>query len=217
MKRRMLLLAAGLVSGLALSAPASAQMWFFPDYAVPSAAGAPSTWIAGTYGRGLNDASGEIDGFGLVAGRSGESVSFLGGIGQGREGGDSETTLGAAVAYDFAKGESLNVAVQGGIGWFSSESFDAFRFPVGVAFKGSVQNQTATITPWAMPRLNITRLSFDGESETETDLGASGGVSFTFPGGFGIHTALDILFANEEEPITFGIGGHYVLGGGGGN
>jgi hypothetical protein len=220
MNVRLTLLAAGLLVPLGGAAPLTAQMWFFPDYAVPSAGDAPSTWLAGSYGRGLNDDSGEIDGFGFMAGRAGETVSFMGGVGQGRSDGESETTLGGSVAFDFAKGESLTVGVQGGVGWFGAESFDAFRFPLGIAFKGRVESPSATIIPWGMPRLNLQHFRSDGESETETDLGASAGVSFTFSGGFGVHTALDVLFvANDSgnrEPITFGIGAHYVIGGGGG-
>jgi hypothetical protein len=215
MKRCAMHLAAGVLTALAATAPISAQMWFFPDYALPSAAGAPSTWVAGTYGRGLNDDSGKIDGFGLVVGRAGETVSFLGGVGQGRSEGDSETTLGGAIGFDFARGESLTVGAQGGIGWFGTDGFDAFRIPIGVSFKGRIESPSATIAPWAMPRLNIRYFTSDSDSQTETDLGASGGVSFTFPGGFGIHTALDVLFADESEPVSFGIGAHYVIGGSG--
>ena len=44
------------------AAPAYGQLWLFPDYAVPSGGDTPTTWIAGSYARGLNDASGETDG-----------------------------------------------------------------------------------------------------------------------------------------------------------
>ena len=213
-------LAGMLTLGLALApAAAAGQMWFFPDYAIPSASGAPATWVAGTYGRGLNDDSGKTDAYGLVIGRTGDKVSFLGGVGQGRQGGEGELTLGGAVGLDVMQGESTTVSVQGGLGWFSSEigteTLTALRFPIGVAVKGMFQTSEASIAPWIMPRVNIARLSGGGDSQTNTDLGASGGVSFTFPGGFGVHTALDFLLADEREPITFGMGAHYLIGGGG--
>lgn len=208
------------VLGLALlsAAPAAGQMWFFPDFAVPSMSGQPTTWLSGTYARGLNDDSGKTDSFGAVIGRTGASASFMGGIGLATAEGDDEVTIGAAVGVDVMQGEGYTLSVQGGLGWVSSEILDEdvtfLRFPVGVALKGdmSQEGSTTTITPWVMPRLNISRISGFGESETETDLGVSGGVTFTFENGWGIHTALDYLSASGGDPIYFGIGAHYLLG-----
>lgn len=193
--------------------PASAQLWEFPDYAVPSANMGPSTFIAGTYGRGLNDASGKLDAYGAIFGKTGESASFMGGLGMVTTPGDDEITVGGAVGIDLVKGESATVAFNGGIGWMSPGDATFLRFPLGIAIKGFAQSPEAAIAPWVMPRINITRVSFAGNSATETDLGASAGVAFTFPNGFGVHTALDVLFANSEVWL-FGIGGHYIMGGG---
>lgn len=208
------LLAAGLLVVTAL--PASAQLWFFPDYQVPSVGPTgPATFIAGTYGRGLNEASGQADAIGGVVGRTGESVSFLGGVGLVTGDGSDELTVGGAVGVDVAQGESATVSVQGGIGWMSvdffTETLTMLRFPIGVAIKGQVESPEAVIVPWVMPRVNISRISAGGNSETETDFGASAGVSFTFPSGFGVHTALDILLSNTNL-WYFGGGVHYLLG-----
>lgn len=203
---------------LLTAAPAAGQMWFFPDYAVPSMTGQPTTWVSGSYGRGLNDDSGKTDGFAAAIGRTGESASFMGGIGLVTGDGEDEVTLGAAVGVDVMQGEGYSLSVQGGFGWISfdilGETVTSLRFPVGLALKGDVsqENSTTRITPWVMPRLNIARISGFGESETETDLGLSGGVTFTFENGFGIHTALDYLSASGGDPIFFGIGVHYLLG-----
>jgi hypothetical protein len=209
----------GLMGLLATAAPVGAQMWFFPDYALPSANGAPSTWLAATYGRGLNDASGKTDAFGGAVGRTTEKASFMGAVGQARSDGEGELTVGGSVGFDVMQRENSVVSVQGGIGWFSSdlvsETLTALRFPIGVAWKGAFQSPEAMITPWIMPKVNIARLSAGDTSETETDFGAAGGASFTFPNGFGIHTAVDVLLANSTM-WYFGIGAHYVLGGGGG-
>lgn len=205
---------------LSFSAPASAQMWFFPDYAVPSAMGTPAAFVAATYGRGLNEASGKLDAVGLVAGKTGETVSFMGGVGRASADGESETTLGGAVGFDVVRGASATISVQGGIGWFSvdvfGETLTSLRFPIGVAVKGAIQTSSATVVPWVMPRLNVVRVSAGGVSDSATDLGASGGLTFNFSGGFGVHTALDVLLANSKM-VHFGVGAHYVLGGGGAN
>ena len=216
MKRGLTALILG--AALVTATPAAGQMWFFPDYAVPSMTGQPTTWVSGSYGRGLNDDSGETDGFAAVIGRTGESASFMGGIGLVTGDGDDEVTLGAAVGVDVMQREAYTLSVQGGFGWMSFDILDetvtTLRFPLGLALKGdlSQENSTTRITPWVMPRLNIARISGFGDSDTETDLGLSGGVTFTFENGYGDLTALDYQSASGVVPIYFGNGVHYLLG-----
>ena len=205
MRQRTIGFAIGCFLLLVSALPASAQLWDFPDYAVPSANMGPSTFIAGTYGRGLNDASGKLDAYGAIVGRTGEAASFMGGLGIVTSPGDDEITVGGAVGVDLVKGESATIAFNGGIGWMSPGDATLLRFPLGIAIKGFAQSPEATIAPWVMPRINITRVSFSGSSSTETDFGASAGVGFTFPNGFGIHTALDLLLSDSEVWL-FGIG-----------
>ena len=202
-------LALGLLSFTAL--PASAQMWGFPDYAVPSANAGPSTFLAATYGRGLNDASGKLDAIGGVVGRTGEVISFLGGLGLVSGGADDEITVGGAIGADVVNGESATLALHGGVGWMEAGSTTMWRFPIGVALKGYVESPEAAIMPWVMPKLDISRSSNDFFQNTVTDFGASGGVAFNFASGFGLHTALDIVF-RDDTVWTFGAGAHYVLG-----
>ena len=197
---------------LVSAAPLGAQMWFFPDYAVPSANGNPATYVAGTYGRGLNDDSGKINAVGGVIGRTGESATFQAGFGVLTGDADNELTLGGSVGADVANSGSMTISVQGGVGWMGPGDTNLMRVPIGVAFKGRVESPEAVIVPWVMPRVNYTRFSGGGFSSGETDIGASGGVSFTFPGGFGLHAALDFLNGDGGDPIIFGIGGHYVTG-----
>lgn len=206
--------------GLLFTVPSqsSAQAWFFPDYALPSSNGTPATWLAATYGRGLNDSSGKTNAFGGAIGRTTNRASFIGVIGQGRAEGEGELTLGGGVGVDVYQGTTATLSVQGGIGWLSAdvgtESLTSLRFPIGVALKGMWQTPEAQIVPWVMPRLNFVRVSLDGSSENSTDFGASTGVTFNFPNGFGVHTALDLLAA-DSNIWYYGIGVHYVLGGGG--
>ena len=203
-----LALAVGLVSITA--AQVEGQLWFFPDYAVPSSNGTPSTFVAGTFGRGVNEDSGELNAFGAVVGRTGERVSVMGGIGMVDDV-DSEITLGGSVGVDVVNGESATISVQGGIGWMSPGDFTLVRVPIGLAIKGNGGSGSTSVIPWIMPRLNYTRVSFGGASSSETDFGASGGVGITSQGGFGVHLALDALFANETI-FTLGLGVHYVVG-----
>lgn len=205
-------LGVGLVCGTA--SPTEAQLWFFPDYALPSANGTPTTWIATSYGRGLN--VGEVDAISAVLGKATESVTFAGGLGL-TLGDVDELTIGGGLGVDVTQTESMTLSIQGGLGWISldnpfGESITMLRLPVGAAFKWGVETTEAMITPWVMPRLNIVRVSGSGLSDTQTDLGASGGASFNFPNGFGVDAALDVVIGDGEDPWTFGIGGHYIIG-----
>jgi hypothetical protein len=217
MNRRLLTVTLGIGLAAGGAAPAEAQLWFHPDYAVPSAGDTPSTFLAVSYGRGLNDGSGKADAYAVSAGKTGEKVSFMAGIGL-VDLGTNEPTIGGAVGVDVVNAGSTTVSVQGGIGWmsfdFGTVSTTNLKFPLGVALKGSVVTSEATITPWVMPKINIMRSSADGASTTDTDLGASAGLNFNFQGGFGVHTALDIISGDGGESVLFGMGGHYTLGGG---
>lgn len=216
MKQGSTVLALG--AALLLASPAAGQLWGFPDYALPSMTGAPTTWVAATLGRGLNDDSGKTTSWGAVAGRAEATASFMGGIALVTGQGEDEVTLGGSVGVDILQTEDFTLGVQGGLGWMSfdvgNESYTRLRFPLGVAFKTSLVSGdgSTAIYPWVMPRLNIARVSGGGDAETETDLGISGGASFNFENGFGIHTALDFLSANGGDPFVFGIGVHYLLG-----
>lgn len=212
MKRTVNAIVFGAIALLVTATAAEAQLWGFPDYALPSGG---TTAVGGSYGRGLNDDSGKSDAYGaFIVGSNGSGVSFAF-AGAMISDIDDELTLGGAVGYDVSSTESMTISVQGGVGWMGPGNLTLLRIPVGVAFKGQVDSGEAVITPWAMPRINISRLSGGGFSDTETDFGGSAGVSFNFSGGFGIHTALDVLITGDDStPITFGAGGHYVIGGG---
>ncbi len=193
----------------------TAQAWYFPDFALPSSSGEPATWIAGTYGRGLNDYSGKVDAFGAAIGRTAERVTFMGAFGYLSEG-DGEYTAGASMGVDLNTGEGPRLSAQAGVGWmdfdFLDETVTLWRIPVGLAVKGSLESDKATVMPWVMPRLNISHATGAGDSDTETDFGASGGVSVTMANGFGVHGALDALFGDSHTAWLLGLGVHYVLG-----
>lgn len=215
MRPRSMSVGLGLCLVLLTAAPAAAQMWFFPDYSLPSPGDTPATWIAGTYGRGLNDASGKVDAFGVAVGRTMERASFMDSFGYANED-EEEYTAGGAISVDLTTGDGPRLSIQGGMGWVdldvSGETVTFLRFPIGLALKGSIRSESTSVTPWVMPRINITRASGGGESETETDFGASGGVSITSESGLGAHAALDALFGEGDTLWQLGVGLHYQLG-----
>jgi hypothetical protein len=215
MKRGPGSLVLGLAMALFMAQPLAAQAWFFPDFALPSSSGEPSTWLAATYGRGINDASGKADAFGFSIGKTDERVSFMGSFGYVSED-DEEYTAGASLSVDLNTGEGPRFAAQIGVGWIDFDFFDEkitfWRIPIGLAVKGSLGSGTTAVTPWVMPRVNIAYATGAGDSETETDFGASGGLSITTANGLGFHTALDALFVEDDRVFQLGLGVHYVLG-----
>lgn len=204
-----------LTMGLAMLAavPVQAQLTNFPVYAQPT--GAPATYVGATYGRGLNDASGKTDAYGAFVGRTGigQRASIFAGLGMLDLDPDSEWTFGGGVAVDLLPaGGSAQVALQGGIGYFSPvDDASNLHFPIGVALKGNIEGPTATVVPWVMPRLSINRAKVGDISDTSTDFGVSGGVAFTLPGGFGAHTALDLLAVDPDNQWLLGVGVHYMI------
>lgn len=211
--KRSLLLALGLLAAPSL---VSAQLFGIPNYAAPSAFGTPATFLAASYGRGLNDASGKLDAYSAAVGRSGLGNRFtiLGGVGM-IDAAETEYTFGGAVSADLLQPASATqVSVQGGVGYLGVDALGGtlttLNFPIGVALKYNIPGPTATVTPWVMPRANIMRMSLGGVSSTETDFGASAGFGLTLPNGFGAHSAIDLLAA-DENTWTVGVGIHYVM------
>lgn len=208
--KRALLIFLGLA---AVAVPVEAQLYNFPVYATPS--GEPATFVAATYGRGLNEDSGKLDAFGGAIGRTGIGgrTTVVGGFGWVDYPTESKWTFGGDVGVDLLQpGGSAQVSVQGGIGYISFDTdYSSMHFPIGVALKGNVTGPSADVAPWIMPRLSIVRTSFGDESDTSTDFGVSGGVGITLPSGFGAHTAIDLL--NSDESVwTIGVGVHYLIG-----
>ena len=92
-------------------------------------------------------------------------------------------------------------------------STTTLNFPIGLAIQGRPIGSSTQVRPWVMPRLDIARVSVAGVGLTGTNLGASGGLSVTSTGGFGVSTALDVLFVGGgNAPVRFSIGTHYRLG-----
>ena len=215
MRKRIRSLTLCMALGLLIAPPLAAQMWFFPDFSLPSSSGDPSTWIAATYGRGLNEVSGETNAIGAAIGKTSGRTTFMGAFGYITDD-EGEYTAGASVGVDLNTGEGPRISAQVGLGWIDFDFFDEkvtfWRIPIGLAVKGSLGSEETAITPWLMPRLNVSFATGAGESETETDVGASGGVSITTAGGLGFHTALDALFADNDMILQLGLGIHYVLG-----
>jgi hypothetical protein len=195
-----------------LALPVEAQLFNFPTYSNPSAYGMPGTFIAATYGHGMNDASGKLDAYGAAIGRTGLGgrFSIVGAAGL-IDAVESEVTFGGTVGVDLLPATgSTQISAQAGVGYFSPGGVTFTHFPIGVALKTQIAGPTATVTPWVMPRVDIQRASASGVSATDTEFGVSAGFGVTLPSGFGVHSALDLL-AEDTSVWVLGVGVHYVM------
>ncbi len=207
------------VTALLVATPALGQLLNHPVMALPVGDAEGATFVGAQFARGLNDNSGKDNSFAAGVGRAMERVSFSGLVGYVASD-IEELTLGANVGVHLLTDSDMpvSVSVQGGFGWASldvlSESLSILSFPVGVAIRGRGSDSGTSIQPWVMPRVNIVRT---GEivgfaSNTETDIGASAGVSITTVGGAGFHVAVDWVNVEDAAPFGLAAGVHYVLG-----
>jgi hypothetical protein len=174
--------------------------------------------IAGDYGRGLNDNSGKSNYFGGRATLGLPMFAITVGGGSAKpEGGTSLTTFGADVAVTVLKGPAVPVTVslQAGVGSYKADPLTFMHIPVGAALAFNVKSPGASVEPWVAPRLDITRTSGTvgtiSVSDTEMDIGASGGVNVGLPSGLGFHLALDWINIENAAPLTVGAGVHYTI------
>ena len=204
------------ILALLVATPAVAQLRNHPFQASAAAAGV--TFFVAQFARGLNEDSGKQSSFAAGVGRAMERVSFLA-MGGYVASDTEELQLGAKVAVHLLidDGTPVQVSVQSGLGWISedvgTESRSTLNFPVGVAIQARLSDSGISVRSWMMPRLHIIRTGELGviPGNTETDFGASGGVSFTGESGVGAHLAIDWVHTDFADPFRFAIGMHYVV------
>lgn len=209
----------GFALGVSLAPPAQAQVRGIPVYN----SGIP-TGIA-IYGDvGLpNENAGKGTAF-AVSGRAGfgplGATAILSTFNPDGPGNDSKLSVGATLNYKVFGGPliPLSVTLQGGIGYskpdiglLPNEDVSELRFPVGLGFALTIPNPALAIKPWIAPRLDITRVSGSGTSNTETDFGIGAGLELNLLTGFGVHAAYDRVFAEGGDPGVFGFGAHYTF------
>lgn len=136
--------------------------------------------------------------------------------------GDSDLSVGGTLNYRVFGGPLVPLAVtlQGGIGYAKPDAgllpgdadISQLRFPVGVGFALTIPNPILAIKPWLAPRIDIVRTSIeDGDTETSSEFGLSGGIELNTLGGLGLHATYDAIFADGGTPGVFGIGAHYTF------
>ena len=207
------------IAALMVATPAVGQLHNFPVQSLPQGPAAGNLFVATQFARGLNDNSFKQNSFAAAVGRSMERVTVAGAAGYVASDTDA-LTLAASVAVHMLRDESIpvQVSLQGGLGWTSldipatTESSTILSFPIGVAISGRPSDGPVSVRPWVMPRLNMVRASALGASATQTDIGASAGVSFTSESGVGGNLAADWINVEGGSPFGISVGVHYVVG-----
>ena len=114
----------------------------------------------------------------------------------------------------------LSVTLQAGAGYSAPEfscvppgscDVNVWRFPAGVGFAFTIPNPAMAIKPWIAPRVDVTRTSLDGASETDTRFAVSAGVELNFITGLGLHAAYDWVSAEGDKPGILAAGLHYTF------
>ena len=193
------------VAALLVATPATGQLANFPILALPAGDADGATSIGAGWGRGLNETSGKLDAIAVGVARAMETVSFgvmgsyvLDAAFDAAGELTSEIALGGSVAYNAPMDGSIDVGIQGGIEWMSPEGATVLNFPLGVSIAGATEAGSMAVRPWVMPRVQFFRVSPEtGDSNTETDFGASGGVSGVTEGGFGVGLSIDWLLTDD--------------------
>jgi hypothetical protein len=203
--RRTLFLVIGLLAWGTNSA--HAQLFNFPFTTLRS--GVSATTIVAIFGRGLNEDSGKLSAFGVTVARSGIGgrFSIRGGAGLVDSTPDSEMTFGGAVQARLSPATSPTaLVVLAGVGYMKVDPVTLTRFPIGIGLtRVFTASSGTTISPGVTPRLEIGRASAGGVSTTETDFGASGGVTVRLPSGLGFGVQLDLT---ASDPNVWLIGGN---------
>jgi hypothetical protein len=133
--------------------------------------------------------------------------------------GDNDVRVGATLNYKVfgAPLTPLSVTLQGGIAYSKPDQEllpgdeDELRFPVGLGFALTIPNPIVAIQPWLAPRVDITRVSGGGVTDSETAFGLSGGIELNLLNGFGVHAAYDRVYADGSDPGIFGFGAQYAF------
>ncbi|MBM4186900.1 MAG: hypothetical protein FJ206_06240 [Gemmatimonadetes bacterium] len=134
---------------------------------------------------------------------------------------------GAAIAYRVLGGPLVPVSLNFHAGAAYSEpalalagggasTFKSWHVPIGLGLSWTFPQPVVAVKPWLSPRADIRRTSTPFASvgtDTETDFGLSGGITFGFLNGLGIDLAFDRVFAGGtgSKPTVVGLGLSYSL------
>ena len=203
------------ILALLVASPAMGQLANFPVLSLAPGSGYGTTTVGAAFGRGLKNYSLEESVFAARIERGLETVSF--GAAAGYMASDPyKVTAAGSIALHLLRDLPVQVSLQTGLGWIRQDilnlNLTTLHIPVGVAIQGT---GFGNFRPWVMPRVSFLQSSGDavGASRTDTELGASAGISFASELGVGFNLAFDYLNVGGGTSYGVSAGISYISGG----
>lgn len=126
--------------------------------------------------------------------------------------GADRNTYGALASVKLIGGDftPLSIYAQGGLGTMSDDNPDSQQYfiPLGIAATLTIPTPIISIKPWLAPRLDITRTSVQGESDSNQVFGFSAGVDLTLLGGLSFRASYDYI-KNLDPVVAAGAALHF--------
>lgn len=171
--------------------------------------------VDGTFGTGLNNASGKTNIVALSYEGLGSNLSYAVRAGYLLSG-VNDLTLGASVAAPIKQSEGSAVSIQLGLDWYGFDagitSINVFNFPFGLGLQKTVDSGEADITLWAFPNIQFAISSGGGSTNTNTNFGASAGAKFDLDNAWALHAETGYTNTSGGDPLLFSVGAAYELG-----
>lgn len=106
----------------------------------------------------------------------------------------------------------FSITLQGAVEYAKPGAVGVYHIPIGLGLALKIPNPALAIKPWIAPRIDLTRTSYAGSSNTNSNFGISGGVDFSLLGGLGFGAAYDRVFVgNGVNPSVLGVGVNYSI------
>lgn len=92
-----------------------------------------------------------------------------------------------------------------GVGTIEDDNDQASRqfVPLGLGFALTIPTPIVSVKPWLAPRLDMTRSTFQGESDWDSVFGFSAGIDLTLLSGLSFRAAYDFV-KNYDPFVAFG-------------
>jgi hypothetical protein len=121
-------------------------------------------------------------------------------------GADARLMLGGGLAYQLASATNdmpFDIVLAGGVGFTTGDDITTVRVPFGAVFGHRFPLESAlAITPFVHPRLSWDRVSFNGASDSDTNLNIDIGANFEFKPQMAVRVAA-ALGDDDAVAISF--------------
>lgn len=126
--------------------------------------------------------------------------------------GSDRNTYGVLAGVKLIGGDftPLSIYLQGGLGTMEDDDpdYQQYFIPLGIAATLTIPTPIISVKPWVAPRLDITRTTFQGDSDSNQVFGFSAGVDLTLLGGLSFRASYDYI-KNLDPVVAAGAALHF--------